>query len=404
MQMAKIAVLGFGTVGGGVVEHFDVNREMITRAVPEGVEVKHILDLRDFPDSPYKDRVVHDFNIILEDPEISVICETMGGVEPAYTFTKKALEKGISVCTSNKELVAKHGPELIELSKANNCNYFFEASVGGGIPIIRPLTTCLAPEYITSVTGILNGTTNYILSRMEKEGMEFDDVLRQAQENGFAEKNPEADIEGHDACRKIAILSSLATGKTVRYEDIPCEGISRITKEDFPYARRMNRVLKLLGMCRRDPATGAVSVRTAPFLIPDDHPLASVEYVYNAVFVQGNLVNDLMFYGSGAGKTPTASAVVADVLDAVKHAGKHVEIDWKSDVLEISDPAEEVRRFFVRTGKQDKEKAAEIFGEIEEIADASEEEFAFVTAEISESDFAERSAQLQDLRAAIRLF
>ena len=222
--MIKAAVLGFGTVGSGVVELFDINRDSVKRRVPEGVEVKYILDLREFPDSPYADRVVHDFNIILDDPEIRVICETMGGKEPAFTFSKKALERGISVCTSNKELVAAHGPELLRIAAENNCSYLFEASVGGGIPIIRPMNTSLAPEYITKIIGILNGTTNYMMTRMEQEDISFEDVLKQAQDRGYAERNPEADIEGHDACRKIAILSSLMCGKTVRYPAPRCRG------------------------------------------------------------------------------------------------------------------------------------------------------------------------------------
>ena len=228
--MINMAVLGFGTVGSGVVELIDRNQEVIRRSVPEGIYVKYILDLRDFPQSPYNSRVTHDYQDILDDGGISVICETMGGREPAFTFTKKALEKGISVCTSNKELVAAHGPELLKIAAKNNCSYLFEASVGGGIPLIRPIRECLTQENITSIFGILNGTTNYIMTRMEKAGLSFDTALKEAQENGYAERNPEADVEGHDACRKIAILSSLMSGKTVRYEDIPCEGISRITR------------------------------------------------------------------------------------------------------------------------------------------------------------------------------
>ena len=242
-----------------------------------------------------------------------MICETMGGREPAYTFTRKALERGISVCTSNKELVAAYGPELLEIAKAHNCSYLFEASVGGGIPLIRPINACLTQEDITAVFGILNGTTNYILTRMEKSGLSFENALREAQEKGYAERNPAADVEGRDACRKIAILSSLISGKTVRYEDIPCEGISRVTTVDFGYARSINRAIKLLGVSRK-LENGKLSVRTAPFLVREDHPLHSVQDVFNGVFVHGNMVDDLMFYGRGAGKFPTASAVVSDVM------------------------------------------------------------------------------------------
>ena len=299
--MIQMAVLGFGTVGGGVVEVIDRNQDVIRKTVPEGIFVKYILDLRDFPGSPYNDRVTHDYQDILGDDEISVICETMGGREPAYTFTKKALERGISVCTSNKELVAAHGPELLEIARNHNCSYLFEASVGGGIPLIRPINACLRQEDITAVFGILNGTTNYILTRMEKSGLTFEDALKEAQEKGYAERNPAADVEGHDACRKIAILSSLISGKTVRYEDIPCEGISNITTADFSYARSIKRAIKLLGVSRK-LADGGISVRTAPFLVREDHPLHSVQDVFNGVFVHGNMVDDLMFYGRGAGK------------------------------------------------------------------------------------------------------
>ena len=226
--MIQIAVLGFGTVGSGVVELIDKNQDAIRARFPEGVHVKYILDIREFPGSPYEDRVVHDMNVILEDPEVSIVCETMGGKEPAHTFSKSALERGKSVCTSNKELVAAFGPELIRTAAEHNCSYLFEASVGGGIPVIRPLLSALTQEKITSILGILNGTTNYIMTRMEDEGMGFDEVLKIAQEKGYAERNPEADVEGHDACRKIAILSSLVAGKTVRYEDIPAGSPQRI--------------------------------------------------------------------------------------------------------------------------------------------------------------------------------
>ena len=333
--MIKAAVLGFGTVGSGVVELIDINRESIDRRLPEGIEVKYILDLRDFPDSPYKDRVVHDFNIILEDPEIKVICETMGGKEPAYTFSKKALEKGISVCTSNKELVAAHGPELLKIAAENHCSYLFEASVGGGIPIIRPMNVSLAPESITQIIGILNGTTNYMMTRMEHEEISFDEVLREAQSKGYAEKNPEADIEGHDACRKIAILSSLMCGKTVRYEDIPCEGISSISMTDVAYARSIGRAIKLLGISERDEKAGTFYVRTAPYMVPASHPLHGVEGVFNAVFVHGNLLDNVMFYGRGAGKFPTASAVVSDMVDCAMNIGQNIPVRWSDEVMEL---------------------------------------------------------------------
>lgn len=403
--MVKAAVLGFGTVGSGVVELFDINRESVTRRVPEGIEVKYILDLREFPDSPYRDRVVHDFNIILEDPEIRVICETMGGMEPAFTFSKRALEKGISVCTSNKELVAAHGPELLLTAQEHGCSYLFEASVGGGIPIIRPMNTALAPEEITQIVGILNGTTNYMMTRMEKESLSFDEVLRQAQENGYAEKNPEADIEGHDACRKIAILSSLMCGKTVRFEDVPCEGISRITMTDVAYARSMGRAIKLLGISERDPEKGTFYVRTAPYMVPADHPLHGVEDVFNAVFVHGNLVDDLMFYGRGAGKFPTASAVVSDMLECALSIGQTIPVRWSEEVMELSDPGQKAGRFFVRVPAAEREKAMRLFAGCEEVTaeGVPAGEFAFVTAAAPESAFAEGAAGLGEVLSAIRL-
>ena len=403
--MIKAAVLGFGTVGSGVVELFDLNRSSVERRVPEGVEVKYILDLREFPDSPYADRVVHDFDIILNDPEIHVICETMGGKEPAYTFSRKALEKGISVCTSNKELVAAHGPELLRIAQENHCSYLFEASVGGGIPIIRPMNTSLAPERITQIIGILNGTTNYMMTRMEQEDISFEDVLKQAQDKGYAEKNPEADIEGRDACRKIAILSSLMCGKTVRYEDIPCEGISHITMTDVAYARSMGRAIKLLGISERDAEAGTFYVRTAPYMVPASHPLHGVEDVFNAVFVHGNLVDNLMFYGRGAGKFPTASAVVSDMLDCALHRGVTIQIRWTDETMELSDPATKSGRFFVRVDAAQKDQAMSLFADCTPVRaeGAPADDFAFTTGIMTEAAFAEKTAQLSGIRSTIRL-
>ena len=403
--MIKAAVLGFGTVGSGVVELLDINKSSVGRRVPGGVEVKYILDLRDFPDSPYRDRVIHDFDRIVEDPEIKVICETMGGKEPAFTFTRRALEKGISVCTSNKELVAAHGPELLRIAREHSCSYLFEASVGGGIPIIRPMNVSLAPESIEKIIGILNGTTNYMMTRMEKEDISFEDVLRQAQEKGYAERNPEADIEGHDACRKIAILSSLMCGKTVRYEDIPCEGISRVTMTDVAYARSMGRAIKLLGISERDESAGTFYVRTAPYMVPDSHPLHGVEDVFNAVFVHGNLVDNLMFYGRGAGKFPTASAVVSDMLDCALNIGNTIPVCWTDEVMQLTDPATKVEEFFVRIPLSDKEKAKSLFGICHEVKapGGPEDEFAFTTEPMTEAAFAEAAGRLAEIRSAIRI-
>ena len=273
--MINVAVLGYGTVGSGVVEVIEKNKDMVNKKSAQELEVKYILDLRDFPGDPYENKVIHDFHTILQDDSVTIICETMGGVGAAYQFTKQALELGKSVCTSNKELVAKHGPELLQIAREHNCNYLFEASVGGGIPIIRPLNYSLTAEKIEAVNGILNGTTNYILSKMEKEGADFDTVLKEAQDKGYAERNPEADVEGYDACRKIAILSSLMFGKNVDSEKVPTEGITKITAADFEYANAAEYTIKLLGRSRAiDDDTAEVMV--APFMLPKDHPLAMV--------------------------------------------------------------------------------------------------------------------------------
>jgi len=302
--MIKVAILGYGTVGSGVLEVIEKNRDIINNKAVRDIQVKYVLDLRDFPGEPVESILVHDFNIILEDEEVNVICETMGGINPAYEFSKQALLKGKSVCTSNKELVATHGPELIRLAKENKCNYFFEASVGGGIPIIRAINYCLTPEKIEGITGILNGTTNYILTKMAKDGVAFKDVLKEAQEKGYAEKNPEADIEGHDSCRKIAILSSLMYGKTVDYKDIYTEGITKITKKDFIYAKAMGSSIKLLAISKE--VKGQCFAMVAPFLLTSEHPLYHVNNVYNGILVRGNMLEDTMYYGRGAGKLPTA--------------------------------------------------------------------------------------------------
>lgn len=402
--MIQMAVLGFGTVGGGVVELIDRNQNVIKKTVPQGIYVKYILDLRDFPDSPYNSRVTHDYQDILDDAEISVICETMGGKEPAYTFTKKALERGISVCTSNKELVAAHGPELLQIAREHDCSYLFEASVGGGIPLIRPINECLTQEEITKVFGILNGTTNYILTRMEKSGISFEDALKEAQQKGYAERNPAADVEGHDACRKIAILSSLICGRTVRYEDIPCEGISRITTADFGYARSMKRAIKLLGVSRKGE-DGSLSVRTAPFLVREDHPLHSVQDVFNGVFVHGNMVDDLMFYGRGAGKYPTASAVVSDVMECARNLGRNVSCKWCGEIEKIADPMKETYQYFVRVSKEEAQAAQEAFGAVckAEFDGAPQDEAAFVTALMTEESFAQAAKAFKSLKQCIRL-
>ena len=351
--MIKVAVLGYGTVGSGVVEVIQSNNDLISQRIGSEIEVKYILDLRDFPGDKNEHLVVHDVKTIMEDPEIDIVCETMGGAGAAYEFTKQALSAGKSVCTSNKELVEKYGPQLLALARENGCNYEFEASVGGGIPIIRPMNTSLAPECIESIKGILNGTTNYILTKMATEGADYADVLKQAQDLGYAELNPEADVEGHDAGRKIAILASLMTGKTVRYEDIHLEGITDIDAVDLAFAKALNMSIKLIA--RADRATdGSLTALVAPHMLTSEHPLARVDDVFNAVFVTGNMLGDIMFYGKGAGKLATASAVVSDVVELAraKMAGYELPCIWSEDQVKLM-PYDEIEGSFLIRVKED---------------------------------------------------
>ena len=322
--MSKIAILGYGTVGSGVFEVFRTNAESIEQRIGEPVEVKYVLDLREFPGDPVEEVLVHDYDVIVSDPDVEVVIETMGGLNPAYDFTKRALEAGKSVCTSNKELVAEHGVELLGIAKKKNVNYFFEASCAGGIPIIRALNESLVADEVEGLSGILNGTTNYILTKMTEEGLAFEDALREAQENGYAERNPEADIEGYDAQRKIAILSSIAYGAHVDYRDVAVEGISKITQEDIQKAKEQGAHIKLLATSRLEGDT--VYAKVAPALVTSENPLYAVNDVFNAVLVHSNMLGDSVFYGSGAGKLPTASAVAADAVTAIKNRGKHLPL------------------------------------------------------------------------------
>ncbi len=391
--MIQVAVMGYGTVGSGVVEVIEKNKEEINKkcGAGEAVNIKYILDLRDFPGDPYESKVIHDVEQILNDPEVKIICETMGGLKPAYDFTKRALMLGKSVCTSNKELVAAHGPELIRIAHENQCNYLFEASVGGGIPIIRPLNYSLTAEKIDAITGILNGTTNYILSRMEKEGADFADVLKDAQEKGYAERNPEADVEGYDACRKIAILSSLMCGKNVRCQDIYTEGITKITSTDFIYAHAMGKTIKLLALSREEK--GKFYAMVAPFLISKSHPLYMVNDVFNAVCVHGNMLGDSMYYGRGAGKLPTASAVVSDVVDCARHIGKVIMCFWDGQDVALTGIGEASHRFFVRVSLENERKALEAFERASVIEADVPGEFAFATEKMTEEEFNKRSLE-----------
>ncbi len=403
--MVKIAVLGYGTVGSGVVEVLDTNHASINKRAGQEIEVKYILDLRDFPGDKWEHLVVHDVDVIMNDPEVKIVVEVMGGVEPAFTFVKRALENGKSVCTSNKELVAKHGAQLLEMAKQRKLNFMFEASVGGGIPIIRPLNQSLTADEITEITGILNGTTNYILTKMGKEGLAFDTVLKEAQEKGYAERNPEADVEGYDACRKIAILTSLASGMQVDYEDIYTEGITKISDKDFIYAEKMNRTIKLFATSKK--VGGSIYAMVAPFMISEDHPLYSVNGVLNGIYVNGNVLGDVMFFGAGAGKLPTASAVVSDVVDCVKHMGTNVMSIWSTQKLALGDIREASNRFFVRLVGDAKSRLAEIeeaFGKVQVIAvDGLEGEFAVVTDSITESQYRQGAAKLSGILNRIRI-
>ncbi|MCR4589185.1 MAG: homoserine dehydrogenase [Lachnospiraceae bacterium] len=401
--MSKVAVLGYGTVGSGVVEVIEKNQDIVSRNAGEAVTVKYVLDLRDFPGDPIQDRVVHDVNVILEDPEISVVCETMGGNEPAYTFSKKALEAGKSVCTSNKELVANHGPELIRIAKEHNCNYFFEASVGGGIPIIRPLIEALTAEHVMEISGIVNGTTNYILTKMTEEGADFDATLKDAQEKGYAERNPEADIEGYDARRKIAILSSLMSGKTVKDGEVYTEGISKITGEDIRYAAELHKTIKLLA--RSKQTESGYEVMVAPFLVGKESPLFPVSGVFNAIMVEGNMLGQSMFYGQGAGKLATASAVVADVIEATKNAGKHVDIFWSEEETKLAGVDSVKNAFLVRVKNETpQEEVTKLFGEPEVlIENLVEGEYGFVTGSISEAEFTGKYETLSGAMGRIRM-
>ena len=399
--MIKIAILGYGTIGSGVVEVLDTNRESIAKRAGDEIEVKYILDLRDFPGDPMEGKVIHAYGIIAEDPEIQVVVEAMGGVEPAYTFVKRALLAGKSVTTSNKALVAKHGAELIAIAKEQGINFLFEASVGGGIPIIRPLNSSLTADEIQEITGILNGTTNYMLSKMTFEGLEFDDVLKDAQSRGYAEADPTADIEGYDACRKIAILTSLVCGQQVDFEEIYTEGITKITAADIRYAKAMGRAIKLLATSRKTEEGYCAMV--APFMLAQGHPLYNVNDVFNAIFVHGNVLGDAMFYGSGAGKLPTASAVVADIVDIAKHLHKHILISWSSRKLDLVDYKQAESRFFVRTTKE-KEEIQKAFGNVEFVeAEGISGETGFLTEVMAEEAFAQKASVLGDILQRIRV-
>lgn len=385
--MVNVAILGYGTVGSGVYDVITRNNSHISRRAGKDIDVKYVLDLREFPGDPVEKVLVHDINTILDDESVDIVVEVMGGVEPAHTFVKNALLKGKSVCTSNKEMVAKHGAELLELAKEKNANFLFEASVGGGIPVIRAINESLTADHFDEISGILNGTTNYILTKMDKEGLKFDAVLKDAQEKGYAERKPEADIEGYDACRKIAILASLVYEKQVDYEDIYTEGITKISSEDFSYAKELGYSIKLLGMAQK--IDGKVYAMVAPFMLNEDNPLHSVSGVFNAIKMHGDMLGNVMLYGKGAGKHATASAVVSDVIDCARNLGHNKIVYWSSEKRTLGDIDTFKTKFFVRLkGEIDKSQIEEHFGGVILVKNPEVvEETAFITEEITEAAY-----------------
>ncbi len=407
--MVNIAILGYGVVGSGVAEVIKKNSESIAQRAGTEIRVKWILDIRDFPDSPDKDVLTKNADDVFNDKEVDIIVETIGGATIAAQFTRRAFEAGKSVVTSNKELVASQGPELLELASKNGASYLFEASVGGGIPIIRPLNQCLAANEIMGITGILNGTTNYILTQMKKEGKSFEAALKEAQENGYAEQNPTADVEGHDACRKLAILSSIAYNEFVDYSNVYAEGITKVTTADMKYAEAMNSVIKLIGISKR--SGDKIFARVSPAIISKDHPLANVEDVFNAIVVKGDAIGEAMFYGRGAGKLPTASAVVADVIDIAKHQNSENKSVWvRKDKNNVVPLAESSAKFLVRVAT---EKASEaksdlkaLFGEVEFIDLGSKVqgvEVAFITPVLAEKEIDNRLTELKTKKSVINI-
>ena len=396
--MVNVAILGFGVVGSGVAEVLAENGPHIAQKVDGPVRLKYILDVRDFPDSPFADKVVHDFSVIENDPEVSIVAETIGGVGAALDFTRRALQAGKSVVTSNKELVAEHGCELLKLAQEKGVSYLFEASVGGGIPILRPLNQCLAANEIEEITGILNGTTNYILTRMIRAGLTFEQALKEAQANGYAEKDPTADVDGHDACRKICILAALAFGRHVYPDQVPTQGIRNVTLEDVAYADSVGYKIKLLGRAIREPE-GKVCAFVAPHLVPGDNPLSGVEDVFNAIAITGNAIGDAMFYGRGAGKLPTASAVVADVMDVARRRDEKKRVFWSEGGEDTTVPPDGLASaWYVRgSGDAGAAEAALPGARLLARADAPAGEFALLTGPMTRAELDGRLAGVTPL-------
>ena len=399
--MIQVAIMGHGVVGSGVADILITHKKKLYSAIGEEVYIKKVLDLREFPDSPIADRFTKDFNEILNDVEIRVVAEVMGGIHPAYDYTKALLKAGKSVVTSNKELVATHGAELLAIAKEKNANYLFEASVGGGIPILRPISQCLVANNVHEIAGILNGTTNFILTKMINDGMEFDTALKLAQDLGFAERNPEADVEGHDACRKICILAALASGRHVYPDGIHTEGITKITLSDVKYASSFNSVIKLIGDVKFLP-DGKLDIFVAPMIINRKSQLANIDNEFNGIMVRGDCTDDVVFYGKGAGSMPTASAVVADVIDCCKHLKARKYLFWADSNNENVLPYNESKTaVYLRLSSADKEAALkeikELFGEVVtlSISNEAEGEFAVVTGESTVGEIKEKLSSLK---------
>jgi len=395
--MAQIAIMGHGVVGSGVAEIVLKSAQSLAKKAGTPIEIKYILDLRDFPDLSYSEKFIKDFNLILADPEVSVVVEVMGGLHPAYDFVKASLQAGKSVVTSNKELVAAKGAELLSIAAEKHVNFLFEASVGGGIPIIRPLHQCLGANEITEIAGILNGTTNFILTKMIREGSTFDDALAEAQRLGYAERNPAADVEGMDACRKICILASLAFGSHIYPDRVPTQGITKITPEDVQYAADWGGVIKLLGRAKIGEDE-KVQIAVSPCFISHESQLASVDDVFNGILVRGDATGDVVFYGKGAGKLPTASAVVADIIDVLKAQDTIATLHWKDgDGSNLADPAQEELACYLRmAGENAAELVQAAFGQVTVLhrSNAPADEFACILPAVSA---AQRSAKLEEL-------
>lgn len=401
--MINVAIMGFGTIGSGVYEYIRDNNEKLKAALGTDVKVNKILELRDFKGSEIEKLIVGDVSSITNDEETTVVVECMGGTSPAYEFVKASLLAGKHVVTSNKALVAAHGTELLQIARDKNINFLFEASVGGGIPIIRTVTEALVGEEIADIEGILNGTTNFILTKMDEDGEDFEVALKTAQELGYAERNPEADIEGHDTCRKIAILSSLVSGKEVNFEEIYTEGITKIDSKDFKYAKQLKASVKLLGTARIE--NGKLYSYVCPTMVGKRHMLYAVSDVFNGVLVKGNKLGDCMLYGSGAGKFPTASAVVADIIEIGKNLHSNIKLGWSAEKISVGDIKETSRRYFVRVeGSETKlgAKCEKIFGASRIYRIEGEKEFAFLSELMKEKDFLDKAEQMPEIIKFIR--